>query len=165
MSIQDEIFDIDIYIDTLSGENSSIRKHWQTFRDWACNMEVELDACHKEIQAQRTTILTMMATSGVRIGYKLLKKRKDGTLGPLFINARQRIPIGQWLPAEDHPKKGYAHRPGWHVMQHQDAPHLSKKNRVWAKVAVLDYETLTRPNVQGGEWLLAKNMMVLEELS
>ena len=31
------------------------------------------------------------------IAYKLLKRRRDGTLGPLFINASQRIPIGVWL--------------------------------------------------------------------
>lgn len=45
-------------------------------------------------------------------GYKLLRLRKDGTLGPLFINARMRIPVGKWLKAESHPTKGYALRPG-----------------------------------------------------
>jgi hypothetical protein len=35
--------------------------------------------------------------------FKLFKLRKDGTLGPLFINARQRIPVGEWLEAGDHP--------------------------------------------------------------
>ena len=31
------------------------------------------------------------------IAYKLLKVRQDGTIGPLFINCRQVIPIGKWL--------------------------------------------------------------------
>ena len=47
--------------------------------------------------------------------YKLFIKRKDGTIGPLFIGRKQRIPMGVWLEAEDIPTKGYAHRPGWHV--------------------------------------------------
>jgi len=47
--------------------------------------------------------------------YKLLKLRKDGSLGPLFINRKQKIPIGKWLTAECHPTKGYALRPGWHT--------------------------------------------------
>lgn len=99
-----------------------------------------------------------------RIGYKLFHLRKDGTLGPLFINCRQRIPIGKWLPAEDHPTKGYAHRPGWHACAEQDAPHLSKKDRVWARVEIISVEEFTRPASQGGLWYLAQRMRVLEVL-
>jgi hypothetical protein len=47
--------------------------------------------------------------------YKLFKVRSNGTIGPLFINARQVIEPGVWLPAEDHPTNGFAHRPGWHA--------------------------------------------------
>ena len=49
------------------------------------------------------------------IAYKLLRIRKDGSIGPLFINQKQRVPIGEWLDAEDHPTSGFAHRPGWHL--------------------------------------------------
>ena len=34
------------------------------------------------------------------IGYKLFRRRKDGTLGPLFINARLCVPVGQTVSAK-----------------------------------------------------------------
>lgn len=100
------------------------------------------------------------------IAYKLLTLRKDGTLGPLFINRRLRIPIGEWLEAEDHPTKGYAHRPGWHCCLRPEAPHLvkcpkNKARRVWAAVMVEDFEEYDRPESQGGTWVLAQRMKVL----
>ena len=98
------------------------------------------------------------------IAYKLLNKRKDGTLGPLFINRKQRVTLNTWLPAEDVPTKGYAHRMGWHCCLKPEAPHLSDKGRVWCKVQVDDYITLNRPKSQGGKWVLAQQMKVLEEL-
>ena len=60
--------------------------------------------------------------NGPKLGYKLFNKRRDGTIGPLFINRRQRIPLEIWIQAEDHPTKGYAHRPGWHVLEAPHAP-------------------------------------------
>lgn len=48
-------------------------------------------------------------------GWKLFNLRKDGTIGPLFINRRQRIPSNQWLDAESHPTKGFAVRGQWHA--------------------------------------------------
>lgn len=96
--------------------------------------------------------------------FKLLRVRKDGTLGPLFINCRQVIPIGKWLPAEDHPRKGYARRPGWHVAPRPCAPHLSLKGRVWMRVEVKDKVDLVRPAAQGGTWWLAKWMRVVGEM-
>jgi len=95
------------------------------------------------------------------IAYKLLKVRKDGTLGPLFINRRQRIPIGVWLDAEDHPTKGYAHRPGWHTTSMPSAPHLSMKGRAWYEVYISDYSLLKRPLYQGGLWYISKKMQVV----
>lgn len=93
--------------------------------------------------------------------YKLLRLRKDGSLGPLFINKRQVIPLGVWLEAEDHPTKGYAHRPGWHTAPEPKAPHLTTRGRVWAHVEIEDYVDLPRPESQGGTWLLAQKMKVL----
>ena len=95
------------------------------------------------------------------IAYKLLKVRKDGTIGPLFINRRQRIPLGVWLKAEDHPTKGYAHRPGWHATSDPIAPHLSKKGRAWFKVELRHAESLKRPASQGSLWWLAEEMKVI----
>ena len=96
------------------------------------------------------------------IAYKLLRLRKNGTLGPLFINRRQIIPVGEWLKEEAHKTKGYAFRPGWHCCAKKEAPHLSEKDRVWAKVEVKDYTTFERPKSQGGLWVLANNIKVLE---
>jgi hypothetical protein len=103
-------------------------------------------------------------TSSTARGYKLLRRRKDKSLGPLFINRRQRIPLGEWLEAKCYPTKGFAVRPGWHVMTTTNAPHLSKRGRVWAEVEVRDYEGFRRPDTQGGLWLLAKRMRVIKVL-
>ena len=99
--------------------------------------------------------------TAVVIGYKLMRLRKDGTLGPLFINARMRVPLGEWLEAEDHPTKGYAHRPGWHVLAKPIAPHLSKKGRAWVLVDFKDFDIHIRPEIQGGMWCLAKKIFVI----
>lgn len=101
------------------------------------------------------------------IAYKLFKQRRNGTLGPLFINARLVIPMGEWLEAEDHPTKGFAHRPGWHCCLRPEAPHLAKEpkngpRRVWAKVEVEDTTTYPRPESQGGSWVLAQRLRVIE---
>lgn len=93
--------------------------------------------------------------------YKLMRLRKNGTLGSLFINKRDVIPIDVWLEAEDHPTKGYAHRSGWHCTFKPVAPHLSLKNRVWVEVEVEDFEVFERPISQGGKWILAKQMKVI----
>ena len=90
-----------------------------------------------------------------------MRLRKNGTLGSLFINRRNVIPIGVWLEAEDHPTKGYAHRPGWHCTFKPEAPHLSTKDRVWVKVEVEDYAVFERPMSQGGKWILANKMKVV----
>ena len=95
--------------------------------------------------------------------YKLLRKRKNGTLGSLFINRKQIIPIGLWLNAEPHKTSGYAFRPGWHVVKKPDAPHLSMKNRVWCLVEVQDFIEFPRPKTQGGVWYIAQKMKVVRE--
>ena len=97
--------------------------------------------------------------------YKLLRKRKDGSLGPLFINAKQRIPKGEWLQAEPHRKRGFCFRPGWHCAPEPVAPHLSTKGRVWCEVEIENFQTLVRPHIQGGSWLLAERMRIVRELN
>jgi len=98
------------------------------------------------------------------IGYKLFTQRADGSLGPLFINRSQRLEVGVEYQAEDHPTKGYAHRPGWHICSKQEAPHLSKKGRVWAKVKFSGYTSHQRPASQGGLWYTANKMKIMEVL-
>lgn len=100
-----------------------------------------------------------------RAAYKLMRLRKDGTLGPLFINASQVIPVGKWLKAEAHKTKGYAFRPGWHTCEHPYVPHLSMKGRVWALVEIADVKEFHRPAAQGGLWYLAQQMRVVEILN
>ncbi len=96
------------------------------------------------------------------IAYKLLKVRKDKSIGPLFINCRQRVPVGMWLEAEFHPTKGYQHRKGWHCTLKPVAPHLSTKGRQWYKVEVQEFSQYKRPESQGGTWVLAQRMRVME---
>jgi hypothetical protein len=93
-------------------------------------------------------------------GYKLLRVRRDGTLGPLFINKTQVIPVGKWLKAEAHKTKGYAFRPGWHCTLLPVAPHLSKEGRVWCKVSMTSTKKYKRPESQGGTWVLAQRMRI-----
>ncbi len=96
--------------------------------------------------------------------YKLLRLRKDGTLGPLFINRRLRIPIGETLRAESHRTPGYAFRPGWHCTSSPHAPHLSNKGRVWCEVEIFDYKLFQRPRSQGGLWYIAQRMKITKIL-
>jgi hypothetical protein len=97
--------------------------------------------------------------------YKLVKQRKDGTLGPLFINTRQRIKIGTWLPAEAHRKKGFAFRPGWHCTAKPSAPHIhNKPDRVWWEVEIDDFTEFPRPRNQGGMWYLAQKIKFIKQL-
>ncbi len=101
--------------------------------------------------------------------YKLVRKMADGSLSPLFINCKSRIPVGQWLQAEAHKTKGFAYRPGWHCTLRPEAPHLKEnpKNgarRVWVEVEIEDYEMYERPESQGGTWVLADKLKVVKEL-
>ena len=98
------------------------------------------------------------------IAYKLIRQMQDGSLSPLFINKKSRIPVGEWLKAENHPTKGFAIRKGWHCTLKPEAPHLTKKGRVWVKVEVRDYEFYDRPLSQGGRWILAQEMRVLNKI-
>jgi len=94
--------------------------------------------------------------------YKLFRKRKDGSLGPLFINRKQRISKDITYPAEEHRTKGFAFRPGWHCCSEMNAPHLSTKGRVWCKVEITDFTEHQRPQSQGGLWYTANTMRVIE---
>ena len=97
-------------------------------------------------------------------GYKLFRKRKDGSFGPLFINRKQKLFLGEVYKAEEHKTKGYAFRPGWHICSKPNAPHLSYKDRVWCLVEFSKIKEVIRPLSQGGLWYLGESLQILEEL-
>lgn len=96
--------------------------------------------------------------------YKLFRKRKNGTLGPLFINRKLVIQPNEWLKAEPHRTKGFAFRPGWHCCSTPSAPHLSMKDRVWCEVEIKGVEKIMRPQSQGGLWFLSKQLRMIKQL-
>ena len=94
--------------------------------------------------------------------YKLLRVRKDGSIGPLFIDARQRILAGEWLQAKHGLHvKGFAYRPGWHATVRPIAPHLSEVGRRWFHVEIEGITRFKRPDKQGGLWYIAERMKLL----
>ena len=95
--------------------------------------------------------------------YKLVKKTKDGKLYPLFIDKKRPYILGEKRTAEYIPTKGFAPRLGFHCCFKPYAPHLKEKlsngeERVWIECEINDFETYDRPESQGGEWLLAKEL-------
>jgi len=96
--------------------------------------------------------------------YKLVRKLKDGSLSPLFINKKLRFPVNEWLDSEPHPTKGFAFRRGWHCTLKPVAPHLSTNGRVWVEVEIDDFEYYKRPESQGGTWVLSQRMKVVREI-
>lgn len=99
------------------------------------------------------------------IAYKLFRVRKDGSLGSLFINKKEKLPVGIWLEAKNYPTKGYKERMGWHCLLQPKAPHLSIKNRKWYKVEVEPgYITFDRPEYQGGKWVLSNKIKIVKEI-
>ena len=112
-----------------------------------------------------------MTKGGIRIkAYKLLRKKKDGLLYPLFIHKQYSTPIGEWMQAECYPTKGFSVRTGWHCCFQPLAPHLKMKlssgeERVWVECEVEDWESYDRPESQGGSWILAQRMKIIRELS
>ena len=101
------------------------------------------------------------------IVYKLFRLGRDGLIYPLFINRNTPTPMNVWIDAECFPTKGFAVRKGWHCCFEMNAPHLKKnlasgERRVWAKCEVTDYDTYDRPESQGGKWVLADRLRIIE---
>ena len=99
------------------------------------------------------------------IGYKLLRELKNGEISSLFINKKQRIKMGEWMMSMCYPTKGFAVRPGFHVLQRPLAPHLGMEGRAWYKVEIDDVTLMERPEAQGGIWMLCGRMKVLSKLT
>lgn len=75
--------------------------------------------------------------------------------------------MGVWLESECHPTKGFAVRQGWHCCFNPIAPHLKKElksgeKRVWVKCIAEGCTTYNRPESQGGAWVLAERLKVIE---
>ena len=94
--------------------------------------------------------------------FKLVKLRKNGTLGPLFIGSKFIYPVGKWLKAKAIKTKGFKFRPGFHCCQFPKADHLSEKGRIWVEVRIQNYERFQRPKKQGGLWFIAKRMKIIK---
>jgi hypothetical protein len=105
-----------------------------------------------------------------QVAYKMFTLRRDGSIGPLFIGAKQRIPVGEWLESECIPTDGFKVNSGWHACSEPVAPHLvlepvGKSRRVWARIEIGGHiKTRQRPTSQGGDWILAERMRVVEVL-
>ena len=99
------------------------------------------------------------------IAYKLFRVLKSGEITPLFINKTKRLPLNEWMKAEQHPTKGFKFRPYWHCTSEPLAPHLSIKNRQWYKVEIKDFKEMERPNSQGGLWYLSNNIKIIEKVN
>lgn len=69
-----------------------------------------------------------MAIEKTLKGYKLFEMNDKGQLFPLFIGKNIETKIGEWLPAEYIPTKGFAARGGWHIGELPDAPWLKGLN-------------------------------------
>ena len=98
--------------------------------------------------------------------YKLLRIGKDNRLYPLFINRQSPTPFGEWLSAECFPTKGFAVRKGWHCTLQPKAPHLKMnlangERRVWVKCEAEDCTEYQRPESQGGTWVLAQKIKLV----
>lgn len=96
------------------------------------------------------------------IAYKLMRKKKNNAITSLFINKTKEYKFGVWMKAEFFPTNGFAERFGWHCTFTPYAPHLSTKDRVWVKCEIEDWRTYDRPESQGGKWILANNIKLLE---
>lgn len=96
--------------------------------------------------------------------YKLFRELKDGSIAPLFINKKLRIPIGEWMQAECHPTKGFTIRPFWHCTSLPIAPHLSMKGRSWYEIEMENFTNFQRPTQQGGLWFLAERIKVIKKV-
>jgi hypothetical protein len=102
--------------------------------------------------------------------YKLIKVRKDGSLGPLFIDAKKRLPVGKWMNYQAIKRKGFAFRPGFHCTAKPIAPHLKKilksgEIREWWEVEIEDDAVPhQRPREQGGLWFTAKRMKLIRRV-
>ena len=162
--------------------------------DNALFKEMEDDDRHQSMSLEKKDYVPPQRTIKA---YKLFRtlKNRPGEIFPLFIGKTKPTPVGEWIPAEHLPTKGYAERPGWHAGELPLAPHLMKKDgtmqegRVWAEIempADVDWQELANKTttkdirdrvpegghyrfktskMQGGAWLIGGAIRVNRILS
>ena len=103
--------------------------------------------------------------------FKLVRKRKDGSLGPLFVERNRVFDPGIVLFANPFSKipQGLSYRPGFHCCTKPEAPHIklrlkSGEERVWCEVLLADYVKHLRPACFGGMWLVGQVMEIIRVL-
>lgn len=75
-------------------------------------------------------------------GYKLFEQDPQGNLYALFIDKKTVMPMDTWIPAKNHPTKGFSVRPGIHLGEIPSAPWLmsadgtykSQRGKYWKRV-------------------------------
>ena len=85
-----------------------------------------------------------------RTAFKQFRIDKNGELHPLFVYAKETIPIGVWLEAKEGPRTDngkvksklgpLAYRPGWHMSEAPYAPHIGVKEN--GKVSYMRDDTV-----------------------
>lgn len=83
------------------------------------------------------------APENTQKAYKLFRTNDDGDLFPLFVNANERVPMGEWLDAEVGEMNSggkvkskigpLAYRPGWHAGDLPIATHIGGKSMTGMK--------------------------------
>lgn len=94
--------------------------------------------------------------------YKLMRERKDGSLGSLFINRRARYYPGDVMVAKPHPTPGFAFRPLIHCTDRMEADHLSKAGRRWVLVYI--YGDVEWFQHRGQSWPLAQKLKIMSKM-
>lgn len=78
-----------------------------------------------------------------QIGYKLFEQDQNGNLYALFIDKKNVMPINTWMLAGNHPTKGFAVRPGFHIgegipsapwLMSADGTYKSQRSKYWHRV-------------------------------
>lgn len=94
--------------------------------------------------------------------YKLFRIRRDGSLGPLFIDRSLVVPPGKWLKAKAIHARGFKFRPGFHACAKPEAPHLVTTGRRWCRVQLKGVTKHVKPLAQGGLWYTARQMKLVD---
>lgn len=82
----------------------------------------------------------------------------------MCLSARAELPVGEWLEAEAHKKKGFAFRPGWHTTAQPHAPHIKMDGKEWWEVEIEDFYEFKRPESQGGIWYISNKIKIIRKV-
>lgn len=98
----------------------------------------------------------MINMTGKKFGYKLFEMDRYGNLYPLFIDKKERIPVGEWLHAKFVPTKGFSPRGGWHLgadvpdapwLRAADGTYKSQRGKTFKRVwGLCEYNSTTDYN-------------------